>query len=268
MSYVPCKRVVCWLGQCKKSDVSRDDLRHEFAFSEEDLDDVLNNLIKRGLIHQCGRIGNKIVQFAIHSKVKELQSEVRNCSGYGQAQLRQKKVRTIFLVHGRDDVAHDGLLSTLREEGLAVFTWKDALAQMVKTRKVTAPHTMAVLNYGMESADAVIVLFTGDEEARLKDRYRKSNDPRDETELLFQPRPNVIFEAGMAWALYPDRTVFVGVGRLRAFSDISGLYVVQIPDVNDWGELVKYLQRVGWIKSPKLTIPASQKSLVRMNRRT
>ena len=45
-------------------------------------------------------------------------------------------------------------------------------------------------------------------------------DPASDPYML--PRPNVLFEAGMAMGRDPDRTVIVEFGQVKVFSDIHG----------------------------------------------
>ena len=74
-----------------------------------------------------------------------------------------------------------------------------------------------------------MVLFTPDDEARLKEQFRGANEPPYETELYGQARPNVLFEAGMSMGRYPDRTILVELGKLfDRSSDISGIHVVRL----------------------------------------
>lgn len=45
-----------------------------------------------------------------------------------------------------------------------------------------------------------------------------------------QPRPNVIFEAGLALGRHPGKTLLIQVGSIRGFSDIAGKHLVRLTD--------------------------------------
>ncbi|SPF35231.1 hypothetical protein SBA4_1620002 [Candidatus Sulfopaludibacter sp. SbA4] len=64
--------------------------------------------------------------------------------------------------------------------------------------------------------------------ARLGRRYLSAHDGHEEKYLTPQARPNVLFEAGMAFGKYPDRTVICVLGATRKFSDIEGRHVVHL----------------------------------------
>jgi predicted nucleotide-binding protein len=85
-----------------------------------------------------------------------------------------------------------------------------------------------VLDHAFAQAKAVVVLFTPDDEAFLHRDLRGKTEPDYETELTAQARPNVLFEAGMALGVHPDRTVLVELGTMRPFSDIYGRHVVRL----------------------------------------
>ena len=73
-----------------------------------------------------------------------------------------------------------------------------------------------------------MVLLTPDDEAKLKDEFIKRSDPGFERKLTGQPRPNVLFEAGMAFGSQPDKTIIVQVGKIRPISDLSGRHVAHL----------------------------------------
>ena len=74
----------------------------------------------------------------------------------------------------------------------------------------------------------MVVLITGDDLARLESRFLTDSDPDYEKELTPQARPNVLFEAGMAFGRQPERTILVSLGRSRAFSDVAGRAEIRI----------------------------------------
>jgi hypothetical protein len=72
--------------------------------------------------------------------------------------------------------------------------------------------------------------LTPDDEARLRVSFRKPDEQEYEINLTPQARPNVLFEAGMAFGRFPERTILVELGKLRPFSDITGRHTVKLDD--------------------------------------
>src|SRR5262249_35139712 len=61
-----------------------------------------------------------------------------------------------------------------------------------------------------------------------------------------QPRPNVLFEAGMAFGHQPDRTILVEVGSPKPFSDIAGRHTVRLTnDISRRQDLAERLRTAG-----------------------
>lgn len=116
------------------------------------------------------------------------------------------------------------MFAFLKRLGLTPLDWDDLVAGTGKA----APYVGEVLDHAFTVAKAVVVLFTPDDEARLRDEFHDGEDAEYETDLTPQARPNVLFEAGMALASYPTSTVLVELGRLRPFSDLYGRHVVRL----------------------------------------
>ncbi len=130
----------------------------------------------------------------------------------------------------------------LRAIGLHPLEWSEA----VRATGNPTPYVGQIIETAFATAQAVVVLFTPDDEARLRDAYWAAGDPPHETELTGQARPNVLFEAGMAMQRSQERTVLVELGLLRPFSDIAGRYTIRIDNTSQRRqELAQRLQAAG-----------------------
>ena len=120
--------------------------------------------------------------------------------------------------------------------------WSEAIQATGKT----SPYIGEILDAAFARAHAVVVLFTPDDESRLRESFWANNEPSHETELTGQARPNVLFEAGMAMAGSQDRTILVELGTLRPFSDIAGRHTIRLDNSPQRREdLAKRLQNTG-----------------------
>ena len=129
----------------------------------------------------------------------------------------------VFVVYGRDRPARGAMFDFLRSLSLRPLEWSQAVALTASA----APFVGDVLTTAFEAAQAVVVLMTPDDVAQLQPHLIADDDPDYEKQPTGQPRPNVLFEAGMALGLHPERTVIVEFGKLRPFSDIGGRHVVR-----------------------------------------
>ncbi|MBA3807041.1 MAG: nucleotide-binding protein [Solirubrobacterales bacterium] len=134
--------------------------------------------------------------------------------------------RTVFVVHGRNIAARDAMYEFLRSLGLEPLDWEKLLAATGEA----APYVGEVLAAGIPMAQAVVVLLTPDDEARVRPAFVEPRDPAHERELTHQARPNVLFEAGMSLAIHPKSTILVELGELRPFSDVAGRHLVRMDD--------------------------------------
>lgn len=148
----------------------------------------------------------------------------------------------IFVVHGRDLRLRDGMFTFLRSIGLEPIEWAEAVMMTGKS----APYIGEILEVAFSKAQAIVVLLTGDDEARLRDELHGAKEAGYEINLTPQARPNVLFEAGMAMAFSPDRTVLVEFGHLRPFSDVAGRHSVKMDGASKKRqELAQRLEQAG-----------------------
>lgn len=145
----------------------------------------------------------------------------------------------VFVVHGRNDKARSAIFAFLRSLELRPLEW----SQMVKETGQASPYVGEVLEAGFRKARAVVVLLTPDEEVRLVPEFRAK--PADD-EVSYQPRPNVILEAGMSLGKDASRTVLVELGEMREISDILGRHVIRMNDTPAMrAELAQRLETAG-----------------------
>jgi len=132
--------------------------------------------------------------------------------------------RDVFVIHGRDERLRSGMFEFLRSLGLNPMEWSHAIEL---TGKGT-PYVGEVLDVAFSHAQAVVVLFTPDDVAKLRPELCGDEEPEHEINLTPQARANVLFESGMAMARHPNRTIMVEVGKLRPFSDVGGRHTIRM----------------------------------------
>jgi predicted nucleotide-binding protein len=152
-----------------------------------------------------------------------------------------ERERTVFVVHGRDKRVRRGLFDFLRTLGLHPIEWAEALAQTGHG----SPYVGDILDVIMDRGQAVVVLLTPDEVSYL--RAEHADDDRDPAiKPAGQARPNVLFEAGMAMARFPERTILVRMGDVRTFTDLEGRHFVQLDNTPEKRNLLaEKLRTVG-----------------------
>lgn len=150
--------------------------------------------------------------------------------------------RKVFVVHGRDSDAREALFSFLRDLDLHPLEWEE----LVAATGSGSPFTGEVVARAFAEAQAVVVLFTPDDEARLHPSLHGPNEPEYEVKLVGQPRPNVLLEAGMAFGAQPTRTILVELGDLRPVSDLAGRNAIRLGSTPvPLQALVQRLRRAG-----------------------
>ncbi len=139
----------------------------------------------------------------------------------------------VFVIYGRDQLAHEHLARFIEALGLEELAF-----ERISNQLGPAPFIADIVTTSIEQADAVIVLFTPDEHAALFGKKDEANQSESERYLIdeeggtrWQARPNVLFEAGVAYGTKPEKTVLVTIGTdVRLFSDMGGKHFVQLAE--------------------------------------
>lgn len=184
---------------------------HRFA-----TDDELAQLRGIGPIHQAERASPAVVvdRTPLRSLTKAKKAP------------KPTKDNSMFVVHGRDVTLNRDMYAFLSSIGIVPMEWDHA----IKAAKGGAnPIVGDVISQAMDRVQGVMILFSPDEESKIKSKLASESDKRKNLHLKgFQPRPNVIFEAGLALGAHSDKTILVQVGDIRDISDIAGKHMVHL----------------------------------------
>jgi len=135
--------------------------------------------------------------------------------------IKTTKNNSLFVIHGRDTRLTEDMYALLRAIGLNPREW----TQAVRAAKGANPNITEIVKGVLKDVQGVIVLFSPDEEARLKAKFR---GPRDSKKLEGQPRQNVTLEAGIAIGAHQEKTLLVEVGSVRQITDIGGMHILRL----------------------------------------
>lgn len=148
----------------------------------------------------------------------------------------------VFVVHGRDSQARDAVFEFLRALGLHPLDWEDDL---VAETGQGSPFIGQVLDAAFSRAQAVVVVMTPDDTVMLHPDLVSPGEQDFETTPQCQPRPNVLFEAGMAFGHCPSRTILVEIGSLRPVTDLGGRHTVRLGNEQTLRALARRLEAAG-----------------------
>jgi hypothetical protein len=131
--------------------------------------------------------------------------------------------KRVFVVYGRNEKAHNAVKLFLQSLKLDPLTFDE-----VRNELRGSPFVGEVVRAGMDRAQAIIVLLTPDEYAFLRPSLSSVHD-KSEEKARWQPRPNVILEAGMALAIDESRTILVVLGgNVALASDLHGRHLIHL----------------------------------------
>jgi predicted nucleotide-binding protein len=154
-----------------------------------------------------------------------------------QAIIRTDQLRTgesmpdakkVFIIHGRNIAARTAIEHFVRSLALDPIDFDQLAAD-----QGGSPFIGDIVRSGLDKAQGIIALFTPEEFSSLRPEHRGSHEKAEYLQR-WQARPNVIFEAGMAYGLARERTTIVTLGSdIALFSDVDGVHVVRLTNSVD-----------------------------------
>lgn len=167
----------------------------------------------------------------------------------------------VFVIHGRRYL--NEVSEFLRALHLKPLEWSQARARCAAETRNPQPYVWQVVDWALTHAGAIVALLTPDDEARLREELHGASELPWERETMFQPRQNVLFEAGVAFGRDPGRTVMLRVGQLRPMTDLQGFHILPYDDdPGNRSQVVQALKTAGcpadtsgtaWYESGKIT---------------
>lgn len=149
--------------------------------------------------------------------------------------LSKTDPKTIFLVHGRDNNKVNTITKLLEEGfGLNVIPFESTHALANNPKKYIYDLILA----GIQHTHATVVLFSDDEEVELRPEFLVDSDfekiRKKQSEKRRQSRGNVLIEAGYAFGVRPNRTIFLKWADPKAYfdlpSDFAGSHYLSYDD--------------------------------------
>lgn len=125
----------------------------------------------------------------------------------------------VWVVYGRNLSLKTAMFDFLRHIGLAPTEFDAAVNAVAQG----SPYVGDVVVDAITKAPLILVILSPDEEVRLREQFTEAPE---EGHVGMQPRPNVLFEAGMAFALKSETTILLQFGKVRPFSDVAGRHVL------------------------------------------
>jgi Predicted nucleotide-binding protein containing TIR-like domain len=140
-----------------------------------------------------------------------------------------------FIIHGRDLEARDALKHFLQALQLKVLSFEDVSAELGPN-----PFIADIVLAALKQADILVALFTPDEQAALFD---PESGRGVDNEARWQARPNVIFEAGVAFGLHREKTILLTLGAdVSLFSDLGGVHIIEMSRPESRDRFVRVLR--------------------------
>ena len=160
------------------------------------------------------------------------------------AKAPRTKENTVFVVHGRDIRLRSAMYEFLAALGLRPLEWGHAIR--AARGGGGNPYVNDAVAKVMEQAQAILILLSPDDEAKLQDQFVGKSERQTEGKLRGQARPNVIFETGIAVGTHHGKTVMVWAGDVKPFSDVGGMHIPRIGnDAASRNELANRLADLG-----------------------
>jgi hypothetical protein len=158
------------------------------AFNASDTDEELRRIANENLAAQVAVLKSAIEQLGWELEEEAPTKTTKPVDAAYKVETTPMSSRDVFVIHGRDERLRAGIFDFLRSLDLNPMEWSYAVGLTGKG----APYVGDVLDVAFSHAQAVVVLFSPDDVARLRQELCGQNEPPHEVNLTHQARPNVV----------------------------------------------------------------------------
>lgn len=131
------------------------------------------------------------------------------------------KRKKVYVIYGRDAAMRDAMYEFLC--ALSLQPIEEEVARSLT--KEPSPFIGHIIDAAFEHAQAIIVIWSGEDRVRLREKFWNEHDRSNEKTFQLQPGQDQIFQAGYAFGKVPERTILVQIGNVKLFSDIEGRHI-------------------------------------------
>lgn len=160
-----------------------------------------------GIFEQCLDNVNIAIKYISDSERNEVKKVV----------MENKKV---FVVTGRNEKLRLSIFNILRALKLEPMEWME----VIQASGQPSSYLNDAIKTSIDNASAIVVIMAPEDEAQLVEKYQTDEEDK---KPHFQPRPNVIFEAGLALGIKEEKTIILQFGTIQIFSDILGKHILK-----------------------------------------
>lgn len=151
--------------------------------------------------------------------------------------------KNVFVIYGNKRIKRE-MFAFLRMLNLSPIPWDEA----VLLTRISASYPDRTLNSLLQQAHAAVALLTADDEAQLRSEFFVNSDPVYDRVLSHQPRPNVVFEIGLALShnWLASRMILVEIGNVSLCHALEGRHRIRLSNkIDDRMALVRSLVNAG-----------------------
>jgi Predicted nucleotide-binding protein containing TIR-like domain len=148
--------------------------------------------------------------------------------------------KRVLIIYSQNEAARIEISEFLKGANLIPVEWKQIEIHLEKS----GPSIDEVLSVAFDKVQAVMVVLTGDDLVEPGREFVDERNPGRVKAARFQPVPDLLFKAGVAFGMKSTRTVLVALGKVRPLHSLLERHLIRLTDsYEDRKEVITKLQQ-------------------------